>query len=120
MIVQAGSINDLNLVLSAFYSTDKLEERLKHREEFLRKATSPTLDPVVVGYYAKVLEKVLEDPQYPHKEHERLNNLITRGAIKDDKIDDFYIRRNIVDIFIQNEKSHRPEAKMLPKSRDEL
>jgi protein disulfide-isomerase A6 len=62
-------------------------------------------DTKFTKYYVKVMEKMVENPEFAFKESERLGK-ISKGALADDKRDFFQMRRNILSVFIKKGKEH--------------
>ncbi|PPJ58388.1 hypothetical protein CBER1_08076 [Cercospora berteroae] len=51
-------------------------------------------------YYAKVAKKLQENTEYAQKESTRLTNLITKGGLAPEKLDDLTSRKNILSVFL--------------------
>ncbi|USW50392.1 Putative endoplasmic reticulum resident protein [Septoria linicola] len=51
-------------------------------------------------YYAKVAKKVQGNKEYAEKESTRLTNLITKGGLAPEKLDDLTSRKNILSVFL--------------------
>lgn len=54
-------------------------------------------------YYAKVAKKLQENKGYAEKEYNRLSNMISKGGLAPEKLDDLVSRSNILKKFVGEE-----------------
>eukprot|EP01147_Barroeca_monosierra_P002833 gene2833-5672_t len=92
---QAGRISTLDELAKKFSDEATRKSILEEAEEESRKH-----DSKYAGYYVKVMQKIVDKGNdFPATELDRLQRVLDAGNVKDDKLDSFYIRRNILNQF---------------------
>jgi protein disulfide-isomerase A6 len=88
-----GTIEAFNTIIEKFQGAygDGAEEALK---------LAGTLQDKYAQYYAKVFDKAGKNPGYAEKELKRLQGLIGKGSLAQEKLDDLISRSNILRKFL--------------------
>lgn len=92
-----GTIEAFNTVLEKFQGAygDGAEEAKK---------LAGTLQDKYAQYYVKVFEKIGKNKEYAEKELKRLQGLIVKGNLAQEKLDDLTSRSNILRRFLGREE----------------
>lgn len=93
----AGRIKQFDDLVKNFVKSESTVER----DDILKsvKKLASTVNTRYSNYYAKVMEKVINNENYLEKEINRLTKIIDGNSMSIEKIDDFTIRRNILKAF---------------------
>jgi len=102
--ITAGTIAALDSFVSQYTAGGALETIQK---EIL--AASETIKDTYAQYYVKVFDKLAQNPGYVEKESKRLNNLLKKGGLAPEKIDDLTKRSNILSKFVAKVESIKEE-----------
>jgi len=86
---EAGRIADLDKVIEQ--GLDKVISEAK--------AFSSSASEKYAKYYARVAEKLQSKASYVQDEVVRLEGILAKGNLAPEKLDDFYIRKNILNAF---------------------
>jgi len=102
--VTAGTIAALDTFVSQFTGG----EALATVSEQVIKAASGLKD-TYAEYYVKVFNKLSTNPGYVEKESKRLKNLLSKGGLAPEKVDDLVKRSNILSKFAAKVESVKEE-----------
>ncbi|KAG9775680.1 protein disulfide-isomerase A4 precursor, partial [Aureobasidium melanogenum] len=102
--ITAGTIAALDTFVSKYTSGGALETIQK---EIL--AASENIKDTYAQYYVKVFDKLAQNPGYVEKESKRLNNLLKKGGLAPEKVDDLTKRSNILSKFVAKVQSVKEE-----------
>lgn len=97
----------LNALAGIVPSLDSVVEKLrtnpgdKAYDELYKMATKAK--EAYADYYAKVAKKLQENKGYAEKEFNRLSNMINKGGLAPEKLDDLVSRSNILRKFMPEE-----------------
>jgi protein disulfide-isomerase A6 len=93
--MQCGAQRTLDGVLDKTAGwIQSLDDVIRNADEVTAKAKE--LGTFAAQYYVKALTKLAQDKEYVAKETARLTKLVENGAVQDDKLDSFMMRRNIL------------------------
>ena len=106
--VQAGRISELDQIVKDV-AAKGIEETIKEAKDISGKFQSKYAE-----YYVKALEKLQKNAGYVDKEISRLSGIISSGNTVATKLDDFTMRRNILQAFKGSDEEAVDDA------RDEL
>jgi protein disulfide-isomerase A6 len=102
--ITAGTIAALDSFVSKYTSGGALEAVQK---EIL--AASESIKDTYAQYYVKVFDKLAQNPGYVEKESKRLDNLLKKGGLAPEKVDDLTKRSNILGKFVAKVQSTKEE-----------
>lgn len=103
----AGKIAALDDVVAKHVSAHKPAELVAEA-----KKVAAGLEERYAPYYVKVAEKLAKDEDYPVKEGLRLSKILDKGGSAPEKVDDLVSRRNILALFVGEDKergAHKDE-----------
>jgi len=98
LAAEAGRIEELDEIVAKLKDGDA-KEVLKEAETYANGVSTDDDDYHEAQLYVKAIQKISSDPDYAKKEKARLQRLIDNPSTAGQKVDEFTIRRNILDAF---------------------
>lgn len=107
MNAEAGKIAVLDDIVAKHVSSHSFAELVGE----VKKVASG-LKEKYAQYYVRVAEKIAKNEDYAAKEVERLRKILSKGGSAPEKVDDLVSRRNILGLFVGEDRevdSHKDE-----------
>ena len=101
---KAGTIEAVDTILAKYITAGGIKDVEQVTAEITNAIQETTNQ--YAEYYVKVLQKLVQDPDYVKNEETRLAGLLKKGGLAQEKIDDMTSRSNILKKFLVKPEVH--------------